>query len=70
MQEIAFESISDLQWQCTTSHHMIFAGRYTGLPVLLKSPRDDLPAEAFETTVRHMRILYQLKKKRTGACCT
>jgi len=30
---------------------MIFVGRYAGEPALLKSPRDDLSAEAFETTV-------------------
>jgi hypothetical protein len=35
---------------------MMFVGRFAGEPVLLKSPRDDVPAEAFKATVG---ILYK-----------
>jgi hypothetical protein len=52
MQEIPFESICDLRWHCTTSRHMMFVGRFAGEPVLLKSPRHDVLAEAFKATVR------------------
>ena len=70
MQEISFESIRDLRWHCTTSRHMMFVGRFAGEPILLKSPRHDVPAEAFKATVRIQPPSYAEEYTRTTILIT